>query len=347
MRPPAVIDWALERGAARDGITIVRELAKDLILDGHNVTGVVTETQRLTADVVIDASGRRSRVPRWLAAQGVEVKEERSPCGCVYLTRAYTLQGDPPGPFLTGFGTFGPGDGFQTLVFRADDATYTISLQINADDKELMVARDPAAFEAVLAKLPWTAPWLQAGQPISDVAVMAGIENTSRLLVVDGAPVVTGLLLVGDAAATSNPTLGRGMSLALMGSLLVAQVLDIDDPVERALTLDRLRAKEIDPFTAESWDLDERGIATARHRLFGDPEPVLPAYAVPEEVFPFMFTERDAWQRTIRKNHLLADPSTLYDEDLAARVVAARGGPAPVPPVTREECLAAALAAVG
>jgi hypothetical protein len=60
-----------------------------------------------------------------------------------------------------------------------------------------------------------------------------------------------------------------------------------------------------------------------------------------------MMTERDAWHRAVRKNHLLTHPSTLYDEDLAARALAARAGATPpTPPVTREECLAAARAAV-
>jgi hypothetical protein len=136
------------------------------------------------------------------------------------------------------------------------------------------------------------------------------------------------------------------MSLTLIGAQIVADAIDsVADPAERALAVDALRAKEIDPFVEEAWGVDERNIARARHRLFDEPALELPPHPVPEEVFPFMVTERDTWHRTVRKNQLIAHPSTLYDDPgLTARVLAARGGPslAPPPPVSREECLAVA-----
>ncbi|MCW2543709.1 MAG: hypothetical protein JWM40_1261 [Frankiales bacterium] len=332
-----VVDWALDRAALRDGITIHRELARDLVVDGHRVTGVRTETQTLTADLVVDASGRRSRVPRWLQERGITTDEHRSPCGCTYLTRAF--RGEAPGPYLTGFGTFGPGDGFDALVFRGDEDTFTISLQINADDEDLLVARDPAAFDAIITALPWTRPFYEAAEAITDVSVMAGLDNTSRRI---GG--VDGLLQVGDSAATSNPTLGRGMSLALMGAQLVADVVGSDDP---KADLEAQRTQVIDPFIEEAWGIDERGIAKTRHRLYGDALPDLPPYPVPEEAFPFFVTERDAWHRSIRKGHLLAHPATLWDDDLTARVLAARPQQDPPPPVSRGECLDAARNALG
>ena len=331
-----IVDWALDRAAARDELTIVRELAKDLVMDGNRVTGIRTETQTLTADVVIDASGRRSRVPRWLHDRGITVDEHRSPCGCTYLTRAF--RGAAPGPYLTGFGTFGPGDGFEALVFRGDEDTFTITLQISADDEELLVARDPRAFDAIINALPWTKPYYDSAEAITDVSVMAGLDNTSRRIAG-----VDGLLQVGDSTATSNPTLGRGMSLALMGAQLVADVVDSDDPLA---DLTALRTEQIDPFIEEAWGIDERAIAKARNRLFGDPLPDLPPYPTPEEAFPFFITEREPWHRSIRKGHLLTHPSTLWDDELTAKVLAARPQQDPPTPVSREECLALARAAV-
>ena len=332
-----IVDWALDRAVARDGITVHRELAKDLVMDGTRVTGIRTDSQTLTADLVVDASGRRSRVPRWLDERGISTEESRSPCGCTYLTRAF--QGDVPGPYLTGFGTFGPGDGFDALVFRGDSDAFTISLQINADDGELMIARDPRAFDAIIQELPWTRPYAEA-DPVTDVAVMAGLDNTSRRI----SDEVTGLLQVGDAAATSNPTLGRGMSLALIGGQLLADAVGTSDP---KAALDAGRALHIDPYIAEAWAIDERAIGKKRHRLYGDPLPALPPYPTPEEAFAFTLSERDTWERSMRKGHLLAHPSTLYDEELAARVLAARPQPEPVPPVSREQCLDAAREAIG
>jgi hypothetical protein len=51
--------------------------------------------------------------------------------------------------------------------------------------------------------------------PISPVFAKAGLHNSLRRLVVDGAPVATGLTALGDSVCTTNPTLGRGLSLAL------------------------------------------------------------------------------------------------------------------------------------
>jgi hypothetical protein len=44
---------------------------------------------------------------------------------------------------------------------------------------------------------------------------MAGLHNILRRLVVDGEPVVTGLLVVDESVCTTTPTLGRGLVLAL------------------------------------------------------------------------------------------------------------------------------------
>ena len=50
-------------------------------------------------------------------------------------------------------------------------------------------------------------------------AGMPGLHNTLRRLVAGGAPVITGLHAVGDSVCTTNPTLGRGLSLALSGAV--------------------------------------------------------------------------------------------------------------------------------
>ena len=60
-----------------------------------------------------------------------------------------------------------------------------------------------------MRRYPAAAHWIDA-EPITDVAVMGGIEDRRREFVVDGEPVVTGLVAVGDAWACTNPSLGRG-----------------------------------------------------------------------------------------------------------------------------------------
>ena len=45
---------------------------------------------------------------------------------------------------------------------------------------------------------------------------MAKIEDRYHRFVVDGEPVATGVVAVGDAWACTNPSLGRGATLALV-----------------------------------------------------------------------------------------------------------------------------------
>ena len=67
---------------------------------------------------------------------------------------------------------------------------------------------------------PAAAHWLSA-EPITDIAVFGGLADRRRAFVVDGRPVVTGLVAVGDAWACTNPSLGRGASIgALHASVL-------------------------------------------------------------------------------------------------------------------------------
>jgi len=48
------------------------------------------------------------------------------------------------------------------------------------------------------------------GMPITDVVAMGGVLDRYRRYVIEGSPVVTGVLSVGDAVECTNPTLGRG-----------------------------------------------------------------------------------------------------------------------------------------
>ena len=53
-------------------------------------------------------------------------------------------------------------------------------------------------------------------EPITGVDIMAKIEDRYRRFVVDGEPVATGVVAVGDAWACTNPSLGRGLSIGLL-----------------------------------------------------------------------------------------------------------------------------------
>src|SRR6185436_906247 len=59
--------------------------------DIPHVVGIRTEAgEELRADLVVDATGRRSPLPRWLADAGAApLHEEAEPCGFVYYSRYF------------------------------------------------------------------------------------------------------------------------------------------------------------------------------------------------------------------------------------------------------------------
>jgi hypothetical protein len=119
------------------------------------------------------------------------------------------------------------------------------------------------------------AAWLEVMDPITGVFPMAGLHNTLRRLVVDGTPVATGLHAIGDSVCTTNPTLGRGLALALSGAADLADTIGEypADPVGQALALDRLVGAHVVPFYHDQAVIDAARLAMMQHTIFGAPPP--------------------------------------------------------------------------
>jgi hypothetical protein len=189
--------------------------------------------------------------------------------------------------------------------------------------------------------------------PITDVFPMGGLHNTLRRLVVDGTPVATGLLAIGDSVCTTNPTLGRGLALALAGAADLADTLGAHggDPAAQALAMDRLVAAHVAPFYQDQAAIDAARLAMMRHTIFGEPVPAPPADAhrvsysqlrVAGCYDPFAF--RAFW----KINGMVCPPEAVYTDP---RVVACtrealsrHGSGPPVAQPTRAQLLAALAA---
>jgi hypothetical protein len=114
--------------------------------------------------------------------------------------------------------------------------------------------------------------------PISPIFQMAGLHNTLRRLVVDGRPVVTGLHAIGDSVCTTNPTFGRGVSLAPESAADLVDTVEshADDRTAQALSLDGLVADHIVPFYEDQAVVDYARLMNLRHTIFDDPAPAPP-----------------------------------------------------------------------
>lgn len=192
-----------------------------------HVIGVSTRHgETLTADWVVDASGRRSGAPGWLRAAGARpLDETRQPCGFFYITRHYRLRRDASFP-TTAIPIVAALSYLTVLAFPGDNRRFQLSIAVSIDDPLRRRLMHGQIFDRFLAEVPLTRAWLERGVPLTEPEPMAGIENRRRSLVRDGAPVVSGFLLLGDASVQTNPTTGRGISLALMQAVRFAQMLE-------------------------------------------------------------------------------------------------------------------------
>ena len=281
----STVDWVLRRWAAAEpGVTLHGGVRVTGLIAAPgrppHIVGVGTDHGELTADGVVDAGGRRTRLDRWLVAIGAGQSEFRwAECGLAYYSRQYRLRtvtglpGLPTTRIVSAFKEFVAG------IWGADHNTMLLALAPLAADRRFRGAHHPEVFTAVLRTVPTLAAWLAVLEPISDVAAMGGLHNTLRRLVVAGQPVATGLHAVGDAVCTTNPTFGRGLSLALRAAVDLVDVLDRypDDPRAQTLAMDDAVTAHIAPWYGDQAAADAALLATLWQSVLGAaPPPATP-----------------------------------------------------------------------
>ncbi|MEU8819021.1 FAD-dependent oxidoreductase [Actinoplanes sp. NPDC048796] len=224
-----VLEAAMARAAERCGVVLRRGVrVSGVRLESETrVTGVTTDGDPVSSDLVIDCSGRRSAMPAWLAAAGVTPPaEERDDAGFVYYSRHF--RGDRPGLRVMVQQQYAS---VTVLTLPADDGTWSVVLIGSTRDHALRVLRDPATWTSVVRRYPLAAPWIDA-EPITGVDVMAGIEDRLRHYAPGGAPLVTGMVPLGDAWACTNPSLGRGAAFTLIHARVLRDTLRDTDPAD-------------------------------------------------------------------------------------------------------------------
>ena len=358
-------EWVLRRAAIADGRVTFRT--------GEPVVGLVAADEpgrphivgvRLAVgstpsfDLVVAANGRRSVLPDWLAELGAPpVPEQVEDTGIVYYSRFYRLRPGSVAPPRTG--PIGGDLGYLKYgVFVGDNDTFSITLATPVDDDQLRkLLADPAVFDTTARHLAATAPWLDGrGEPLTDdVHVMAGLLNRWRDHVVDGEPVATGVLPVGDVVLCTNPLYGRGCSTAFWSAHLMADAVAAfgDDLREIALAYDASLRAEILPWyqAGVAQDAEARRVAAAL--LAGDdpdantsdPRTFMRA-VLRDGLLPAMRTDPVVLRAFFRSLNLLSRPDELAtDPDVGARVLAAwqtrdqRPADPPLGPASRADLL--------
>jgi hypothetical protein len=213
-------------------------------------------------------------LPSWLDAISARLPvEEKDDCGFIYYGR-YFRSRDGSIPFA-----FGPGlqhyESFSTLTLPADNGTWGVGLLTSAHDPAARALSNDDTWERVVRGCPLVAHWLD-GTSMQSVAVMARIEDRTRTFIVDGEPVVTGVVAVGDAWACTNPSVGRGASIGLIHAVALRDLLRErepgrrpDDAIAFAHRWAEVTATTVEPFVRDTLSFDRHRLAEIDAQIAG------------------------------------------------------------------------------
>lgn len=300
---------------------------------GHHpahVTGVQLQWQGerldLTADLVIDATGRSSRAPEWLAQLGSDRPAETVVDARLgYATRWYRLpqhhQETWKSLLIWAKPPHHPRAGVLYPV-EGDRWAVTVS-GVGGDyppaDPEGFLAfvqslRDPAIYNAI-----------RDAEPVSEICIHRGTANRLRHYErLRRFPL--GLLVAGDAACAFNPIYGQGMTAAALAAVTLERCLERHECQEsqtwNAIALSHTFRQQLARAVRTPWMLatgeDLRWIprTTQRRDLVGQ---ALQHYF--NQVLHLTAAHPDIHEAVWRIQHMMASPSAVLHPAIVRRVL--------------------------
>lgn len=221
------LEWKIREEVSRiPGVTFLDETevrALRTSADGRAITGVAIRRkgeerdEDLAAELVVDASGRGSRMPQWLRAAGYpEVPESKVTADVGYASRYYKVPPDPSRDWKALF-----------VYPRAPGKRLSVVVPVEGD--RWMVTHvgwfhdyppgDPEGFLAFAKSLPAPDVYreLLRAEPCSPIATHKFPGNVWRRY--DRmARLPEGLAVIGDALCSFNPIYGQGMTLGAIAA---------------------------------------------------------------------------------------------------------------------------------
>ncbi|MEV5973483.1 FAD-dependent monooxygenase [Streptomyces sp. NPDC051921] len=224
-----LVDHVVRQQVLQEGKVKTVEAAAVTGLTGTaaRVTGARFETgdgrtETVEADLVVDATGHRSKTPDWLVDLGLpRVEEEFVDPGFAYSRQIYEapegLREDFPGVLIQPeHGTGKPGVG-AALMPNEDGRWMVVMIGTRGSrpptDQEGFLAFARGERTRVVSEL------IAGARPISPVRAYNDLANRRRNY--HKLPAPEGFIVIGDAATRVNPTYATGMSAAALSALVL------------------------------------------------------------------------------------------------------------------------------
>jgi 2-polyprenyl-6-methoxyphenol hydroxylase-like FAD-dependent oxidoreductase len=231
----AVLERALRDIAAREPrLRLLTGHVDGVVSEGKRAVGVDVGGTRLSADLVIDASGRASRVMR-----GLRGAAEGGPCGAAYVSRQYQLAAAAePGPVNSPIGLSLSMRGYFAVMFTHDARNFSITITHDGADRRMHLLRHRTVFETAVRTIPLLADWIDPtrARPVTPVLPGGRLYNSYRGQRDDDGHVVPGLVAVGDSVCTTTPLAGRGVTLGYRQAQALVELLVAHGDDTRAAT---------------------------------------------------------------------------------------------------------------
>jgi flavin-dependent dehydrogenase len=337
----------------------VRGLAGVTVHEGVRVTElrrsarhwqvICGDATAVEGDLVIDASGRGSRLPHWLTELRIPMREPLTVDARLgYACRTYRVIGEPPLDTAVVIAAT-PQTGRGALAIPVENGNWLV---VAAGYGDRRPSRNVEEFDEFLAALPdpAIADLTRHLEPVSRIAIHRQTGNR-RHRYGQSRTWPAGLLAVGDAYCAFNPVYGQGIAVAACQALLIRDALRRDrTPVGRGPLQTRRLQRRIGAAADLPWavatteDLrhpSSSGTQSPIQRLVGRWSSQLGRLAA--------HGDRDAYLAFARVYHLMAAPAMLFSPRViwSAGRAAVRGMPDPLPRPAVLDALAEPGATVG